>query len=73
MRDIKHYMKMLDENPSASVGHLLAAKMIMAARGVPDVPNSDEELHAASRRLVQTYGESLTNDEVRAEIAAYLP
>jgi len=72
VRDRAHYVDMLERNKGASVGHTLAAKMVIAGlifRNVKlpaDTVNEAERVEA--RRLREQYGETMTVDEVLAEM-----
>lgn len=70
MRDVRHYYRLLDQNQSASVGFTLAAAAVYAARyGVCEAEqHSTEEWKQIARNLKADYGETLTTDEVRAEM-----
>lgn len=72
MRDKKHFLRLLNDNPNASVGFSLAAAAIFAARNGTCEPNdhSTTEWKAIARRLRATYGENLAVDEVLAEMDA---
>ena len=66
-RTAAHYRKMLADNPSASVGTTLAARMVYAARhGNADKP--DERLKDISRDLMRRYGGQLSPADVRREM-----
>lgn len=75
MRTHKHYLDMLSRNPETSIGFTLAAQAVYAAKlGVFDVnaPDHDEiEYREIALSLREKYGESLSVDEVRREMAAY--
>ena len=71
MRTRKHYEKMLAENTSTTIGFALAADMVYAARH--DAINQaeahgTEEWKTIARNLKSRYGESLSVDEVQAEM-----
>lgn len=70
MRDKAHYLKMLDNNPTAGVGYTLAASCVFAARhgmcGGDD--HGSEEWKQIARDLKSKYGEHLSADEVRGLI-----
>lgn len=69
LRDKKHYEQMLAQNPTATIGHLLAAKMVLAASGAMEFHGDyRDRLANTSRRLHREYGEVLTQDEVLAEM-----
>lgn len=70
MRDARHYYRLLDQNPSAQVGFTLAAAAVYAARyGFCEAEqHSTEEWKRIARNLKADYGETLTTDEVRAEM-----
>ena len=74
MRDKNHYLSMLDANPSASVGLLLAARAVYAARyGDADertINENHDRFSEIARELRSRYGENLTADEVRYEMSA---
>jgi hypothetical protein len=71
MRNKKHYESLLNQNPNASVGFSLAADAVVAAKnGVFET--HDNEWKAIARDLKSKYGENLTADEVRAEMAAVI-
>jgi len=64
-----HYERMLANNRFATVGHTLAAYMIVAARrGLVDFDGDREEVAEISRRLRAEYGETLNLDEVKREM-----
>jgi hypothetical protein len=63
IRDRDHYLNLLDRNPNATIGFLLAAKMVVAA-----TKGDEEVVPAVARRLKREYGEALTNEQVRAEM-----
>jgi len=64
-----HYERMLANNRFATVGHTLAAYMVVAAkRGLVDFDGDREEVATVSRRLRAEYGENLTTAEVRKEM-----
>jgi hypothetical protein len=70
MRNEQHYRKMLEQNPSATVGFTLAAAMVYAARyGAcePEHHNTDEWSEIA-RWLKSEYGETLDADQVSDEM-----
>ena len=62
MRDEKHYLDMLDRNPNASIGVTLAAKMVASPHG------ENADVRDITRELKRQYGETLTPEEVRAEM-----
>jgi|SRR5262245_5492752 len=65
-----HYERMLEANNFASVGFLLAAHMVVAARrGIVDFDADKEEVGTVARRLKVQYGETLTPKEVLVEMA----
>lgn len=70
MRDERHYTRLLDQNPSASVGFTLAASAVFAARYgfCEPMQHSTGEWREIARRLKSEYGEILSTDEVRAEM-----
>lgn len=72
MRDQKHYNRLLNENPNASVGFTLAAHAVYAAKhGTCDGDERNStECQNIARALRGKYGETLTPDEVRAEMSA---
>jgi hypothetical protein len=64
-----HYVKMLERNGSASIGHTLAAYMILAAQnGLVFFEKDDDAVRAIARRLKAEYGEELSTEEVRGEM-----
>jgi hypothetical protein len=70
MRTLLHYQNMLQNNPHALIGIILAASMIYAAAHgscEPDDHNT-AEWKAIARRLKATYGETLDPVAVKAEI-----
>lgn len=71
MRDVKHYRGLLAENPTASVGFTLAASAIYAAKfGTCETDDhSTDEWKSIARDIKARYGESLSVDEVRTEMA----
>jgi hypothetical protein len=70
MRDKQHFLNMLDRNPSAQVGFALAAAAVYAARyGVCEAKHHNtKEWKEIAHALKAKYGESLSVDEVRAEM-----
>lgn len=70
MRDKQHYLRLLDQNPSASVGFALAASAVYAARyGSCEAPDhGTEEWREIARDLKSRYGENLDTDQVRSEM-----
>jgi len=72
MRTKKHYEDILSKNPNASVGFTLAADMVYAARHGSIKRGDDhggDEWKNIARMLKQKYGENLTGDQVRHEMA----
>ena len=71
MRDKKHYLKLLDENPHAFVGFALAAAAVYAARfGKCEADDrSTDEWKQIARHLRGQYGETLSPDEVRTAMS----
>jgi len=68
-RTRQHYVNMLANNRFATVGHLLAAHMVVAAkRGIVDFDGDKEEVGEISRRLRAEYGENLNLAEVKKEM-----
>lgn len=70
MRDARHYYRLLDQYQSAQVGFTLAAAAVYAARyGVCEAEqHSTEEWKQIARNIKADYGDTLTTDEVRAEM-----
>lgn len=69
MRDRAHYLRMLNDNPNATIGVTLAAKMVAAGRnGDIDHLGDVGVVRLVTRALKQKYGETLTPDEVRREM-----
>jgi hypothetical protein len=70
MRDAQHYSGLLDQNPSAQVGFSLAASAVYAARygSCEAADHGTDEWGQIARDLKSRYGESLSADEVRAEM-----
>lgn len=70
MRNEQHYRRMLEQNPSASIGFTLAAAMIYAARFGACEPSDHgtDEWKNIARRLKSEYGENLTVENVNAEM-----
>lgn len=72
-RTKQHYIDLLDKNPNATIGFTLAAQAVYAARnGVFDANAEDhnyEAFRAIARGLKMKYGENLTVEQVRSEIA----
>lgn len=69
-RTAAHYHRLLDDNPAASVGFALAASAVYAEK-FGTCESSDHgtpEWSAIARSLKAKYGESLTPDQVRAEM-----
>ena len=64
-----HYQQMLANNPNATIGHTLAAYMILAARnGLVFFEKDDDAVRAIARRLKAEYGEELSPDIVKEEM-----
>jgi hypothetical protein len=61
-RDKAHFLKMLDDNPNATIGVTLAAKMVASPHG------ENADVRSITRELKRQYGETLTPEEVRAEM-----
>lgn len=72
MRDKKHYLRLLAQNPNAGVGFALAAAAVFAARHGTCEPadHYTNEWKTIARKLKAKYGENLTTDEVRVEMDA---
>lgn len=70
MRDKQHYLRLLDQNPSAQVGFSLAASAVYAARygSCEAADHGTNEWSDIARDLKSRYGENLDADEVRAEM-----
>lgn len=69
MRTEQHYRRMLEENPDAAINATLAASMIYAARhGACEPADREDEWREIVRRLLNSYGDNLTADEVVAEM-----
>jgi hypothetical protein len=70
MRTEQHYRRMLEQNPSASIGFTLAAAMVYAARyGICEAEHhGTDEWKSFARELRARYGENLAVDEVSAEM-----
>lgn len=70
VRDKKHFLRLLSQNPTASVGFTLAAAAVFAARNGTCEPSdhTSAEWKAIARRLKSKYGDNLAVDEVRAEM-----
>lgn len=75
MRDKKHYLRLLAQNPNAGVGFALAAAAVFAARHgtCEPVDHSTDEFRQIARDLKARFGETLTTDEVRAEMEKPTP
>ncbi len=72
MRTKKHYEKMLSENPNTTIGFTLAADMVYAARHEiihRSEAHDTDEWRTIARNLKSRYGENLTVEQVRSEIA----
>ena len=71
MRNKNHYLQLLDKNPNAGVGVTLAAAAVYAARfGKCEADDhSTNEWKQIARQLQGQYGETLSPDEVRTEMA----
>lgn len=69
-RDKQHYLKLLHENPSAQVGFTLAASAVYAVRfgSCEPADHGTDEWRNIARDLKALYGETLSTDEVRAEM-----
>jgi hypothetical protein len=76
MRTKKHYENMLTQNPNISIGFSLAAQAVYAAKyGNYPGPNESDGTNIAewktiARELKSKYGENLTVEQVREEMAA---
>jgi hypothetical protein len=70
MRNEQHYRNMLAQNPNTSVGFILAAAMVYAARyGAWDREHhSTEEWKNIARKFKSEYGETLDTDQVSVEM-----
>jgi rubrerythrin len=72
-RTRQHYESMLSRNPNTSIGFTLAAQAVYAARhGIFDANAEDhdqDEYRAIATGLKSKYGEVMTVDEVRFEMA----
>lgn len=70
MRDAAHYIRLLDQNPSAQVGFSLAAAAVYAARyGACEASDhGTDEWREIARDLKSRYGENLGADQVRTEM-----
>ena len=72
MRTLTHYQKMLTDNPDTTIGFTLAADMIYTARN-GEIKRSEarggDEWRTIALNLKRKYGESLSVDEVRAEMS----
>jgi MOSC domain-containing protein YiiM len=73
MRTKRHYENLLARNPNATIGFTLAAKAVYASRhGMFDanVHNyNQDEYRQIAVSLTSKYGENLTVEEVRFEMA----
>lgn len=74
MRNKKHYENLLNQNPNASVGFPLAAQAVYAAKNGLFYQNDDDFNDATYRTICRSlkskYGENLTVEQVREEMAA---
>jgi len=69
MRDERHYRRMLDENPHATINVPLAASMVYAARhGICEPADRGEEWAGLVRQFKATYGENLDAEQIRQEM-----
>jgi hypothetical protein len=70
MRNEQHYRNMIEQNPNTSIGYSLAASMVYAARyGSCDAEHrATEEWKSIARRLKSEYGETVSPDDVSAEM-----
>lgn len=70
MRDANHYRKLLATNRNAAVGFTLAAAAVYAARfGACEAEHhSTPEYRAIARDLKARHGETLTAQQVEAEM-----
>jgi hypothetical protein len=70
MRDAKHYRRLLDQNPNASVGFTLAAAAVYAAKYGTCEPadHGTGNWKSIARDLKLRYGEQLSADAVRDEM-----
>jgi len=71
MRNAQHYSRLLDQNPGAQIGFSLAASAVYAARfgSCEAQDRGTDEWRKIARDLKSRYGESLSVDEVRAEMS----
>lgn len=78
MRIKKHYENLLNQNPNATVGFTLAAQAVYAAKnGNYPGPNESDGTDVSAwksiaRELKSKYGENLTVEQVREEMAAVI-
>lgn len=74
MRTKKHYENLLNQNPNTSVGFSLAAQAVYAAKNGMFDQNDDNFDDATYRTICRSlkskYGENLSVDEVRTEMAS---
>jgi hypothetical protein len=72
MRTKKHYEKLLEENPKTTIGFLLAADMVFAARhGIINraEAHGGDEWKTIARNLKFKYGENLTVEQAHHEMS----
>lgn len=78
MRTKKHYENLFNQNPNTSVGFTLAAQAVYAAKnGNYPGPNESDGTDVSAcksiaRELKSKYGENLTVEQVREEMAAVI-
>ena len=72
MRTKQHYENMLDKNPNASIGFTLAADMVYAAvhGSCEAADHIEQNWRDIARALKSKYGENLSVDDVRREMAS---
>jgi hypothetical protein len=76
MRTKKHYENLLNQNPNTTVGFTLAAQAVYAAKnGTYPGPNESDGTDIAAWKSIASelkskYGENLTVEQVRDEMAA---
>jgi len=73
MRNRKHFIQMLDSNPSATINIMLAADMVYSVDHQvvsAAADHRDEDWKKLARELKYIYGESMTVTQVKDKMAA---
>lgn len=66
----QHYRKLIAENPYATVGFILAARAVYAARyGAYDSCNGGSpRFNSIAKKIANRYGEALNTNELKLEM-----